>query len=70
MDGTMPMPVQKHEARLRDRCRLHLHGKPARAHLDLGTPLAWAFVKFPMVDGIPCPGIRSSPLLGPPITRA
>lgn len=38
-------------------------------HLDLGTPLAWAFVKFPMVAES-VPGHSIKPLLGPPISRA
>ena len=38
-------------------------------HLDLGTPLAWAVVKFPMVaESIPGHSIK--PLLSPPISRA
>lgn len=38
-------------------------------HLDLGTPLAWAFVKFPIVAES-VPGHSIKPLLGPPISRA
>jgi hypothetical protein len=38
-------------------------------HLDIGTPLAWASVTFPMVAES-VPGHSIKPLLGPPISRA
>ena len=70
MDGTMPMPCKsmKPGGCVTDAGCIFMVSLPA-PHLDLGTPLVWAFVKFPMVTES-VPGHSIKPLLGPPITRA
>ena len=70
MDGTMPMPCKsmKPGGCVTDAGCIFMVSLPA-PHLDLGTQLVWAFVKFPMVTES-VPGHSIKPLLGPPITRA
>lgn len=70
MDGTLPMPCKsmKPGGCVTDAGCIFMVSLPA-PHLDLGTPLVWAFVKFPMVTES-VPGHSIKPLLGPPITRA
>ena len=70
MDGTMPMPCKsmKPGGCVTDAGCIFMVSLPA-PHLNLGTPLVWAFVKFPMVTES-VPGHSIKPLLGPPITRA
>jgi len=70
MDGTMPMPCKsmKPGGCVTDAGCIFMVSLPA-PHLDLGTPLVWAFVTFPMVTES-VPGHSIKPLLGPPITRA
>ena len=70
MDQTMPMPCKsmKPGGCITDAGCIFMVSLPA-PHPDLGTPLVWAFVKFPTVTES-VPGHSIKPLLGPPITRA
>ena len=69
MGGTMPMPCKSPKSNcVTDAGCVFMVSLPS-PQLDLSTPFAWAFVKFPMVaESIPGQSIK--PLLGPPIARA
>jgi hypothetical protein len=69
-DGTMPMPCKSMNPGgcVTDAGCIFMVSLPA-PHLDIGTPLAWASVTFPMVAES-VPGHSIKPLLGPPISRA
>jgi hypothetical protein len=70
MDGVMPMPCKsmKPVGCVTDAGCIFMVSLLA-PHLYPGTPLAWDFVKFPMVtESVPSHSIK--PLLGPPIVRA
>jgi hypothetical protein len=69
-DGTMPMPCKsmKPGGCVTDAGCIFMLSLPT-PHLDIGTPLTWAFVNFPMVAET-VPGHSIKPLLGPPISRA
>ena len=70
MDGTMPMPCKstKPGGCVTDAGCIFMVSLPA-PQLDLGNPLAWAFVNFSVVAET-VPGHSIKPLLGPPISRA
>ena len=69
MDGKMPMPCKsmKPGGCVTDAGCIFMVSLPA-THLDFGTPLVWAFVKFPMITES-VPGHSIKPLLGPPIAH-
>jgi len=68
-DGTMPMPCKsmKPGGCVTDAGCIFMLSLPA-PHPDIGTPLTWAFVNFPMVAES-VPGHSIKPLLGPPISH-
>ena len=71
MDGTMPMPCKSMKPGggcVTDAGCIFMLSLAA-PHVDVGAPLAWAFVNFPMVAETVL-GHSIKPLLGPPISRA